>query len=671
MRGTRAIAPLALRVRPKAEETAPSLIARLAARHRDRDLEAFCREHGLNLKSLALGHGIDRLVMLARVDGISRPKIDIRSRTVRIGHAVVALGDWSGNGDRYCPFCLRDDTRAAWAAGRQPAVDIHRRPCWDVASVTHCRRHAAALIAACPHCKVGSAWGHIPGECDSCGRSLAAVRPPGRHEEARFSDYATARIAGQPTEVRLLDGLSLKDAAFHAERLGLVITEPLSAQKPRRIAGTAASLREAGFRSLDEWPSVLDGALDRAVAEAREQSAPAGLIGTYGWAYEHWAARLDPGSAFGSAVRTAMRAHALRHGVVALRESALSASPSVRPPGLTGAARRLGWGYERTRREAARRGAIPPGSRRGVGVWITEADVAGIERDHAGMLTVMEASRLLGVGKAQTARIIAAGLLGEPGQGFPMRVHRAACVGLMTELTAGIERLECLPQAAVPLPRACQADGVCLHQACRRILAGEVKVIGFVADGTSLAHLIVEAGILKLPYEDGTLSIVQAASALGLHYEVARFLVRRGLLSTTAGKPGRIDHPGLQRFRTTYMTGVEAAALFAISPKACLQQLGERRVAPVAGPPECRQVIYHRRDVEAAFHINTRPATPCETGSDGPLIERSRRRQGRRGARTEAAPREVQARARLQPVRPARREGRSEDLPGIRSRGRP
>jgi hypothetical protein len=665
------IVPLTLRVRPKIGETAPSLAARLAARHRDTDLDAFCRELGLNLTALSLGRGVERLTALAGIDEVSRPVIDARNRTVLIGHALVSLGDWSRSGGRHCPSCLREDTLVARAAGRRPEVDIHRRASWDVASVTHCPTHGHALTATCGHCGASPAWGDLPGRCKACGGGLATVRSSPRSSQARFSDYAAARIEGRPTDVPLLDGLELKDVVLHMERLGLVITTPPGARKPRKVAGAASVLREAAFGSLDDWPAALDRAFDHALAQARESSAPAGLIGTYGWFYEDWAARLDTVTAFGSAVRTAMRAHAVRHGVVAPGETVLLAGPTIRPGGLTRVARRLGWGYERTRREAARRGAIPPGSRRGVGVSISEACVAEIERDHVAMVTVREASCILGIGKSQCAGIIASGLLGEPGLGPPLRVSRAACAGFAARLATGARRLDRIPQGSTPLPRACQAAGVTLTRACLRIVAGEVGIGGVVGEGTSLAHLVVEPGTLGVRRSDGTFSIAQAAAELGLHHEAARFLARRGLLATADGKPGRIASPGLERFRASYMTGGEAAALLSTSPKACLRRLRERSVIPVAAPPECRQVVYRRRDVETAFRRVLGPAASDGSGMDGQPIERSRRRQGRRGIPAEAPPGQVQARAGLLPIRAPRRAGRCGDVPRVRSRGRP
>ncbi|MGY2051821.1 TniQ family protein [Methylobacterium sp. JK268] len=613
------VEPLALRVRPKPHEGGASLLARLAARHRDGDLAAFCREHGLSLRKLGFGRGVDRLAMLAGVDAadllLASPRIDARARSVRIGHAVVGLADWSRDGGRFCAHCVREDVLLALAAGRDPAVDIHRRMWWDVSSVTRCPTHGTRLGAACPCCDTGLAWGGIPGRCGRCGCGLAASRAPDLQGHSGFSEYAAARLAGWPTDVPLLDGMDLKDAVPQMERLGLVITAPSSALKPRRDAATAADIREVAFRALASWPTAFEAALDRGLSRSRGERTRAGLTGAYGWAYEHWAAKLPHASAFGSAVRSTMRAHAIRHGVISDREGALLAAPSPRASGITGAARSMGWGFVRAKREAARRGLVPLGARRGVGIRISSQEVAAILRDQAEFVGIVEASHLLGIGKVQAGRIVAAGLLGAS-EAKPTRIRREACEDLVRRLAAGANRLETPPGGILPLPVACQAAGVPLDRACRCILAGDVSPFGVVGDGKTLAQVLVDPKALKAGRSDGTLSIEQAATELRLHHEAARHLARAGLLGRRCGAATRVDRAGLARFRAAYVTGSEAAAMVGTSPKAVVSRLGRLSIIPVAAPPACRQVIFRRTDVETAIHAFLGPAA-----TDAPLAQ--------------------------------------------------
>ncbi|MEE8627069.1 MULTISPECIES: TniQ family protein [Methylobacterium] len=611
------VEPLALRVRPKPYEGGASLLGRLAARHRDGDLAAFCHEHGLSLRKLGFGRGVERLAMLARVDAtdllLSSPKVDARSRSVRIGHTVVGLADWSKDGGRYCPHCVREDVLLARAAGRDAAVDVHRRLWWDVLSVTRCPTHGTGLSAGCPRCGARPAWGCAPGRCRLCGCSLAAPRPPDPRGPAGFSEYAAARLAGWPTDVPLFGEMDLREAVPQMERLGLVITGPLSALKPRRDAAAAAEIREVAFRALVSWPTQFVAALDRGLARSRDGGTGTGLTGTYGWAYEHWAAKLEHASVFGSAVRSAMRGHAIKHGVISDREGALLSTPSPRDPGISGAARSMGWSFARIKREASRRGLVPRGARRGVGIRISSQEVSTILREQAELVGIDEASRLLGIGKSQAGRIAAAGLLG-PSEAKPTRIRREACEDLVRRLAAGANRLETRPDGILPLPAACQAAGVPLDHACRRILAGDVSPAGVVGDARTLAQVLVDPKALKPGRPDGNVSIEQAAAELRLHYQAARHLARVGLLGRRCGSATRVDRAGLARFRDAYVTGSEAAAMFGTSPKAVVSRLGRLSVVPVAAPPACRQVIFRRADVETAFH-----AVPGPAATDVPL----------------------------------------------------
>lgn len=607
------VMPLALRVRPKPYEGAASLLARLAARYGDTDLTAFCRENGLDRRSLSLGHGVDRLAALARVDAAelmrASPRVYARARTVRIGHAVIGRADWTREGTRYCPHCVRDDALVARKAGRVPAVDIHRRLWWDVRPVTRCPTHGTALAKACPRCGADPAWGVTPGTCGACGRGLAATRPPSARGQTGFSEYVAARLAGWPVDVPLLDGMELRAAVAQMELLGLAVTCRLSAAKPRRIEYAASGLSEAGFEALGRWPGSLDVALDRHLSHARQGSTGAGLIGAYGWVYEHWAAKLDPASAFGVAVRSAVRDHAVRHAVISEREDALLAGPSRRGPGLTGTARALGWGYERTRREVSRRGLIPRGSRRGVSIRISPPEVEAILLDRADLVGIREVSRLLDIGKTQAARVVAAGLLGVP-ETNPARVRRAACAELVRRLGAGATRAGKATPLDLPLPRACQAAGVPVDEACRRILEGGLAVLCLPGRVATLPDLFVNPAALRPPRSGDTVGVTRAAAALGLHPEAARHLARRGLLGRRCGVATRVDGPGLARFRTAYMTGSEAAALFGTSPRAVVSRLGRLSIAPVAAPPACRQVIYRRDDVETAYRTAAAAEAP-------------------------------------------------------------
>ncbi len=366
-----------------------------------------------------------------------------------------------------------------------PALRARGRPARASRRARRCRRCPSSPLVGCP---VGNA---LPDARDGIERRLPALRgpsglgmrsrsvqamwlQPGRTPSAGSSgarglfEYAAARLAGWPTDVPLFGEMDLREAVPQMERLGLVITGPLSALKPRRDAAAAAEIREVAFRALASWPTQFVAALDRGLARSRDGGTGTGLTGTYGWAYEHGRRSSNMPRFFGSAVRSAMRGHAIKHGVISDREGALLSTPSPRDPGISGAARSMGWSFARIKREASRRGLVPRGARRGVGIRISSQEVSTILREQAELVGIDEASRLLGIGKSQAGRIAAAGLLG-PSEAKPTRIRREACEDLVRRLAAGANRLETRPDGILPLPAACQAAGVPLDHACRRI----------------------------------------------------------------------------------------------------------------------------------------------------------------------------------------------------------
>lgn len=592
-----------LRVRAKEGETATSLLARLAARHRDEDLAAFARDGGLTLRALALGHGVERLARMAGIDEAallrSAPKADPRARRVALGHGVVALGDWTSAGLRYCEHCVASDRTEARAAGRDPATEAYRRFWWDIGSVDRCPDHHVRLVASCRRCGEPRAWGNVPGACRSCGASLGRRTGSPRPEAAAFERYVVDRLLGETTSLPLADDLEVTDVVAQVGRLGLAVTAGLSRFKPRRSALTP-DVRAAGFAALLEWPRAFEGALDRLVAQARLSDARPGLIGTYGWVYEHWAAGLDPAVAFGAAVRRCLRAHAVRYRVIPENEPALD-GPPLPATTITGAARALGWGFARTRKVAHRRGLVPDGARRGVAIPLHPGAPEILREGEDGCITISEAGRLLGVGKTQAGRLTAAGLLGEVAPGRGAKIRRGACEALITRLLAQSRRANVDAMRRLPLPRACQAYGISLDAACARILAGELAVEGGVP-GRGLAGILVAEAAIRRPTRADGLTIAEAARSLDLHHEAARHLVRRKLLATVGeGNKRRVDPNAIGVFRAAFVTGADLARSAGVSPRAMADRLRARGIAPIAGPPDCRQTIFCRSAARAVL----------------------------------------------------------------------
>ena len=599
------VSRLPLRVPYRAGEPGHGLLARLAARHEENDIRSFAADRSLSFDRVALGHDLDTLAFVAGLPAeplyLTSPQIDAAARTVRLGKEVVRLSDWSPRGRRWCPRCLHEDLKWAADFGHRVDTATFHRFWWDVKAIGNCPLHGRPLQENCSECGSSVAWRGQPIHLCACGRSLASSQNHETRHDCHDDLYLVARLTGTDhPPVPLLDRIPLKDAICGIERLGLAILKPWSGPKPVVTKTEAKAARVEGMRVALAWETPFSAALDRLVVEARAREAPRGMIGTYGWIYEHWVSTL-PDDTFGIQIKAVLHEHAIANGVVAEGESLLGQQGASDVIDITHAARAMGVSYKRMRHTLDRAGLMPRGARRGVAAPLSVSWVSEIKAAYERTIGMSGLRCLFGLGKTQTRRIVDAGLVKAKG-GTPDEVDSGRFLldearDIVARVRQGVPQRRSIPTQAATLPSACRSVGVRIEVALSLILDGRISPIGVLDGSVGVSGvLIYPADLRRTTNKETSLTVEAAARELGIHHEVARFLVARRYLPVVADGTRRgIDQVGLRRFRAKHMSGVEVARALGTSPRHLAPKLSAVGIKPVIGPPECRQLFFDRK----------------------------------------------------------------------------
>ena len=664
-----ALVKLPLRVRSRVGETALGLLARLSTRHSETDAATFASSLGLDLRRVARGHEVALIATLAghRPEVLARysPMINSRARTVMLNGETVHLGDWSCRTRRWCPVCFHDDITQAERAGERTASAVFHRFWWDVRSIAACPVHRMPLIDTCPECMATIGWSGPALNVCPCGGELSSKHSPVLSQEDVAADhYLLARLTGTLHQgASFIDALSFKEAVTTLERLGQASLGGWSRRKARLSASAAVEARNEGLKIIVEWPEHFWDSLNRIASTAEQRKAPAGLIGTYGWLYEYWIGNLpDIGPL--DEIRRVMRAHAVQRGVIADGELALGgrARDTIT---LMKAASLLGVGHARMRQLAEAEGMIPTGTRRSVATPLTISAVTALRSSLERSVGSKGLQQLLGIGKKQTQRLVAAGLIAPTWtNGAAKQFRRFSVAGVehfLAKLGSSAPPLRRAPPGAMPLPTACQNAGVRLEDACRALLSRTIRALGVLPGKRSVPQIVIRPSALRaLRARPEGLTVEQLAEELGVHPEVARHLVSRRLIACRGeGVRRRIAHDGVVTFKASYMSGVEVAGQLRTSPRMVLRLLTDLGLEPAFGPPECRQVFYLRyRALEAVRQLQLaqalesvhQRATGSSESTSSPITRPGKDSQGKgRGRRRHnisksAAPRTATAR---------------------------
>jgi hypothetical protein len=112
----------------------------------------------------------------------------------------------------------------------------------------------------------------------------------------------------------------------------------------------------------------------------------------------------------------------------------------------------------------------------------------------------------------------------------------------------------------------------------------------------------------RMSLESTKLTVVEAATRLGVKQEVAYHLVRTELLPSSTAPLGKrrcrfVRAADIDVFRSTYISAISLASDQRTSPKSITKNLAAKGVLPIIGPgiDSCRQYFFRRRDVDRVF----------------------------------------------------------------------
>lgn len=591
---------LPLRIVAHDGEPAYAAFVRLAARHGADSLRGFAARVGLSWPGTIAGIGPLDVATLTGQD-VERltwfsPQVDPRSRSVKLAGERLLLNDWSCRRRRYCSACIYDDRQLAAVSGLQTELGPWHRSWWDIRSYSACHLHHVGLREACPKC--GSPLGWEPSQFDRCACGADICAAESTSMDPCVSAYIARRLGLATGPIpSLLEPLDLHNSLSVLARLGFSALLEYRAHRPRASAQERETARQAGLAMAFAWPEAFEDRLDRLVDRADRKAAPAGMIGAYGWIYSAWATTeaIEP---FATALRDVLRAHAIKHGIVQHGE-ALYGERFAPGCGLADLTRRLGSSYRLVRRAAASNGALPAGRRRGVATDLSKTWIEEALRTKEDMLGVNEVAALLGVGRARVRELIAANLLRPATVLGNTRYRKDDARQLLKTIR---QRVPICPYRPTPeaerLPLACRIARVSLVEAVTAILAGRVTPCSVDPDTPGLDGVMVHWRELRdSRRKPDHVSVEQAADMLDIHADSVRSLVRTGEIGSRTKQP-RVSRNSVLSFRDKYISNAEIATRFRLSPRFTLKFFRRHGIDPVYKPPNVRNYLFDRRNVE-------------------------------------------------------------------------
>lgn len=512
---------------------------------------------------------------------------------------------------RWCPQCLKDSH--------------HHRSIWNLKLVGVCAEHGTLLLDTCPQCGAVQRFERAMLSRCACGQDLCRV-PVTRAEASivqlqRWVNCALAKmlepaIAGQcltPSQwfrlIRYLGAFSSNPRRRHPGQLnGLHLMENVEPL----IRGTASVLAD--------WPLGYHAFLERqrgAFAAATHINEAFGRY--YRCLYRELA---DPCFDF---LRVEFETFLREHwfGLLGRRNRRLSLMTikAQRSQPLEKAARDAGVGKSVVR-HLARQGKIEAvvvdhSSGRST-LAIRKQDVDSIRATAADHITILEASRFLGISRPRVRELIDAGVLTTHLQ----KPRSKASTWLLSRTS--VEELSKLAAESLWSGNGDACECVELRTLLKTwcLRRGEfAELLGAISSGVLRAvgpsSELFSLGTLKLPVapvrewldghrskRDEWLSVDAAAGVLGLKQQVVYQLVARGLLVSVSrqdrrGSGRQVHRDAIAQFRQTYVSLAELAKGRGMAPRALLHQLS---VAPVCGPmvDGARQYFYSRAEVSAS-----------------------------------------------------------------------
>lgn len=512
---------------------------------------------------------------------------------------------------RWCPSCLREDH--------------YVRSAWSLKLLVACPRHALLLRESCDACGATYPWNHAPFKTCSCGRALADmhsnVADDAIVEMMRWCQLSLSRASGcQSIPYSPLSELS-------ADKMLLLLhcLAPLTVGLEQCKTGIVPDLHDLGratryiqecARILAEWPNGFRATVTR-YAEATP--ATTSIRRTFGSLYRVLYRELAD-SAF-DFLRREFEVYLNDHwrGVIDGRHRTFSPLRRLHDA-VSGKEIREQLSCSR----ATVQRLLANGTLSGT-VLHSPTGRAFVVSDHTSVRRAKEklnnivdlraGSRELGISRPRMRLLLDTGLVrssARPGESGPRWA---------------IPRAEIDRWLALPVLAACELDersGITLahlfkHRCstnaaflavAQALIDGTIRCIGRHADGHGISSLLVRredadsliASVEQLPV--GSMTATDAGTELGVKEEVVYQLMRTGLLGFMEY---RINHrvarlitgENLHDFRSRYVTLVNAAKRWNVSPGTALKRLKADGCQPVSGPSVdgSRQYFFRAGDI--------------------------------------------------------------------------
>lgn len=245
---------------------------------------------------------------------------------------------------------------------------------------------------------------------------------------------------------------------------------------------------------------------------------------------------------------------------------------------------------------------------------VSQATLTRVRAQDQAAISARNVARMLGIGAQRVAELRDAGFIkemhatGRGGVWFDQRNVEA----LANQIIA-MAHPDAMQAPTVSLVHALRfrlprGDGA-VARLIRAVTRGEVNL--FQPRGIPASRLgdlqVSSEGVAKFlaTRKAPTLSLPEAATALGIKQEVVYALARSGRLHVTRGRgqlrtAERTTRASIAAFKREYVSAVELAKKLGTSPRRTIVLMGQRQVYPVIGPETdgCRQVFFRRLGLE-------------------------------------------------------------------------
>ncbi|KJV25984.1 hypothetical protein VI06_17695 [Aquitalea magnusonii] len=527
-------------------------------------------------------------------------------------------GIWNRQHARFCPYCLSEDPR--WQLG------------WEILHFDTCHKHGVWLIDQCSSCSEYLTWQRDSLLRCNCGADLRQEIP----EEAPSASILLGEVMEQllfRQGIRYqhgypFHGLTIAQIQTLIRYLGVYL-DPAAALKPLKIADSGSMVASWSISSLAAemlvfWPEKFHQALD--VLQNTGGEARISLKAVFKDAYQY----LFKGGLRGgiySPVREAFEQWVTHNwkGALAKRNRRLTDTVLENAQWIPGkaAADRLGISMARLRylvRSGQLDGQETISAKGRHFLMVRKDQLAQVEEELAGEITMAKAMEILGLGKVRLRRILK--LLFPSARRVNDQQHLPWCISStevyqLAELGEELPRVYCVDDDEISLADVLHywqwnADEIVS-------LVEEVKAGTLVLNRT----LIGKAGISRWVFKRKDLiqwraamqtdrvnwiTIPELAEVLGVKQQVAYWLtqndyIRSHKLGTRKHHGSRVRTVDVDRFLRQHIFGTEIADRIGHSPRKAMLMLKAVSIYPLRGTSieACRQLVYTRSEALDRF----------------------------------------------------------------------